>query len=307
MENKQIEEYIERGLELELLDKLNSYVIDSFDTRCENLIKILIVLQEKGKIDWMQHNQALVNVIIKVMPSIVASDGDLARFTQLIKKHAVSPYQNISYLNRQFIIGIEDNDDKITNSGVSLEELKSFQSEMKKLNVHFLKEEIRAGDDFLSIIGLLYNCVEKLGEERKVFLIGEALVAFQEYISSNPKNYLIHFIRPYFTGPNKSHFDYYYHVPEPFYEQIFPNGDFPFGDFIDKANEQNIEKNLIQDINQVYKRIQEIEKSENDRRLVLFSEEMNTLGFQNLERFLKLQSSEHVWVRKECLPPNYKE
>ncbi|RZJ54097.1 MAG: hypothetical protein EOO44_06285 [Flavobacterium sp.] len=306
MENKQIEEYIERGLELELLDKLNSYVIDSFDSRCENLIKILIILQEKGKIDWMQHNQALVNVIIKVMPGILASDGDLARFTQLIKTHAASPYQNISYLNRQFIIGIEDKDDKIMNSGVSLEKLKSFQSEIKKLNVHFIKEEIKRGNDFLSIIGLLYNCVERLGEERKVFLIKEALVAFQEYISLNPKNYLSHFIRPYFTGPNKSHFDYYYHVPEPFYEQIFPNEDFPFSDFIDKANENNIEKNLIQDINEVYKRIQEI-KSENDRRLVLFSCEMEQLGFQNLERFLKLQSSDHLWVRKECLPPYYKD
>jgi hypothetical protein len=305
MENKQIEEYIEKGLELELLDKLNSYVIETFDARCENLIKILVILQEKAKIDWMQSNQALVNVIVKVLPNILESERDLARFIQLVKKNAVAPYQNISYLNRQFIIGIEDHDDKIINSGVSIKQLKSFQIELKKLNVHFLEEQIRTGNDYLTIIGLLYNCVEKLGEERKVILIKEALNSFRAYISSRSKDYLIHFIRPYYTGPNKSHFEYYYHVPEPFYEQIFPHEDFSFKDFIDKASQQDIENNLIKDINEIHQRLQKIEKSEDDRKLAFFSEEMESIGFKNLDRFLKLQSTEHIWARKECLPPSY--
>lgn len=309
MEKSKIEEYIENGLELELLDKLNSYVISGFDNTCENLIKTLIILQEKAKIDWRQPNQALVNIITKILPDVLKTQDDLQKFLQIIRDSA-EPFEKISYLNRQFIIGIQDKDPKLSNTGVSEKLLESFRSELKDLNLYFLKKAISIKLSYETISTLFYNCVEKLEDERRIILIDEAIEIYRSYLSADPKEYLISFIRPYYTGPNKLVIDYYLHVAEPFHKQIFSVEKVSFNDFINSSKERASDE-LINDIRNFYNKVLDINAKDPDGRVILYSKEMESPTFVSFNgprdtgRDLKLNSNEHIGARKECLPPLY--
>jgi hypothetical protein len=294
MDSKKIEKYIEDGLELELLDKLNSYVITGFDKRTKNLIKILIIMQEEAKIDWMKPNQALINLIVKILPELISNDSsnnNLNELINLLKESGVKPYERISFLIRQFIIGIQDKDAKLRNANVPFEQLEEFREELIKVNVDFLRIAIRDKLSFSNIITIFYNCVSKLAEERKTILDDGAINIFKSYIQSTPDDYLKAFIRPYYTsGFNNNYPDYYIHVAEPFYSQIF-KGDESFTEFLEESKNKISDIELIEDIKNFHQRLLTRPEIEGNRSLILKSElTPNGLG---------LKSKNHINVRPE--------
>lgn len=307
MDRAIIEGYIEKGLELELLDKLNSYVITGFDDRFLNVVKILVILQERARIDWYQPNQALVKVVLKALPDMLGPENanNLNSFIHTLEETALLPYINISYLIRQLIIGIEDQDSKIADTGVSQEILMTFKERLQQLNVLFLEKVIGSESDFQSVIGVFYNCVDKLGAERKTFLIPTALELFRGYIKENSIDYLTHFIRPYYTGTNKFYIDHYFHVPEPFHQQIF-SPTFTFEDFLIVADKKNSNENLLRDIKDFYTTLLQRDPANGDRKVILFSEEMRHLSHEIPTKTLKISSIDHILVRQECKPPLFK-
>jgi len=308
VDRKQIEDYIDQGLEIELLDKLRSFAVSELDDRAEGLIEFLIILQERSRIDWMQANQALLKLIVKLLPSILQDEDALKKFATLIKEKGIEPFTRLSFLIRQFTIGIQDNDPILKD--LSKDKLTLFKQELAPLSLFFLKEGIRKKLDYSVIINLFYNNVSRLEEGRKVIVEDKAIDAFREYILDEPIAYLQNYIRTYITGPNKLNMEYYYHVGEPFHKQIFASDHFSFDEFIKKElSKKRISTDLMDDIQQFIK----LANVNKDGIVVLYSEEIETKKFQDFNgeikasKFHRLQSSEHKHTRLACLPPNYKE
>lgn len=304
MDNKIIQEYIDNGQELELLDKLNSYVITEVDRRFFNVVKILVFLQEKAKIDWTQANRALVDLITKMLGKVFDGKGtsNLDNLMTTIEEGAAAPYQNISYLGRQMIIGIEDKDSKFSDGGISQENLDVFQEAFQSLNIKLLRKAIEEKHDYSVLVILFYNCVDHLGEERRTFLLTEALDIFKNHVHSYPNNYLKTFIRPYYSGTTKNSLEHYFHVPEPFHQQIF--GD-KFENFLDSVGIEEVEPNLVNDIRAFYLAFKNVPDSSRDRIVILYSAEMQKQGLEKPLRMLQIKSTLHEWVRAECKPPSY--
>jgi hypothetical protein len=305
MDSKIIQEYIDKGQELELLDKMNSYVITEVDNRFLNMVQILVILQEKAKIDWTQANRALVSLITKMLSKVFSDQGSvkLDALLDAIEKSAPAPYLNTTYLGRQFIIGIQDKDDIFSDTEISQENLEILKERLKMLNSRLLRKAIEEGEEYSVLINVLYNCVDRLGEERKTFLIPEALTLFETYVRDHPGDYLKSFIRPYYSGTNKTFIDYYFHVPEPFHPQIFGND---FAGFLNTLPMEGIDQSLIDDIRSFYTDFQNASSLGRDRMVILYSAEMDRGGMDKPEKMMKLESSEHKWVRQECLPPLYR-
>lgn len=292
MERKKIEEYIDKGLEEDLLDKLNSYVIDSFDYRTKNLIEVLIILQEKSKVDWMKSNQALIKVILKILPELFVKEDYLNEFLLILKESAVKPYKNISFLIRQIIISIEDKDETLLRIASSLGQLKMFQEKLLQINIHFLSKAVTDEFRFNDIITIFYNCVNRLEAERKTIIDDKAIKIFRDYLTANPEEYLKTFIRPLYSGGiNKNHAEYYLHVAEPFYPQIFKSDNALFLKFLETSKSKVSDKELIIDLKEFTSRLLNRPEVDGSKTLMLKSE-----FFPN---GLELKSRNHVVVRPE--------
>lgn len=304
MDSKIIQEYIDNGQELELLDKLNSYVITEVDNRFFNVVKILVFLQEKAKIDWTQANRALVDLVTKMLGKIFAGEGsaNLDKLMDTVDEGAPAPYQNTSYFGRQIIIGIEDKDSKFSDGGISQENLDVLQERFQALNITLLRKAIEEKQEYSVLVTLFYNCVERLGEERRTFLLSEALSMFKFYIQRSPSRYLETFIRPYYSGTTKRSYEHYYHVPEPFHQQIFGDG---FGYFLETLSMESADTNLVDDLRSFNTAFRNVPGSPTDRIVVLYSAEIEREALQKPLRMIKLKSSKHEWVRTECKPPSY--
>ena len=306
MDRKVITDYIEKGLETELLDKLNSYTFSGLDNRFWNMLGILVELQEKAKIDWYQPNQALVRHIINVLPELFKDDGaGLALLFETLSKNAVPHYTNLSYLGRQFIIGIGDKDEKMINCGLKEEQFQKLIEKFWSLNLQLLKKSISNPEpDHDHITSIFYNNVDHLAEHRRTIIRTEALEEYRKYIITNPMAYMSRYIRPYWTGTTVDYIDNYYHVPEPFQTQIFSK-EHSWLDFIGSAKLAKVEAALVDDLLEFQQNYTTQPIDGEDRRVILYSEEMRNLRYGMPKNMIKLQAESHTGVRKECLPPEY--
>ncbi|WP_197082447.1 hypothetical protein [Pedobacter sp. BMA] len=306
MDKETVIRYIENGLETELLDKLDSFAVSALDKRFWNLVGILVILQEKAKIDWYQPNQALVKLVVNALPELLEDDQEkLTTLFDTLRKNAVTPYVHLSYFCRQFIIGIGDKDPQIVNSDLTAESYQIFITKLQSLNLSLLKSSIADADsEHNDITGIFYHNVDRLVEHRRTIITDGALEVYREYISQNPYAYLENYIRPYWTGTSVGYVDHYYHVPEPFQAQIF-NDKFPWEDFTELARIKDVSVDLIEDLIAFQKAYNDRPVDTNERTVILFSNEMSNLSYGMPRSMVKLQSTEHKAVRKECLPPEY--
>jgi hypothetical protein len=127
---------------------------------------------------------------------------------------------------------------------------------------------------------------------------------YRQYIRINPKPYLEGYIRPYWTGTTVDHLEHYYHVPEPFQNQIFTE-QLAWLDFIDSAKIAGLDMGLINDLQAFQQDYNSKPLDNEDRKVILYSDEMRNLRHDMPPKRIKLLSDLHKGVRKECLPPSY--
>jgi len=103
-------------------------------------------------------------------------------------------------------------------------------------------------------------------------------------------DYIRAFIRPYYTGGfNSNSAEYFKHVAEPFYSQIFKGNEFI--QFLDTAKKKISDAVIIDDVKNFYNEI--LIKQEIDGNRCLF------LKSDTTPKGLELKSKNHVNVRLE--------
>ncbi len=297
MDKEKILKFISDGLAPELLAKLNTYRFGDFDSKFQNLIRIMLLLIEKAENNRGTFYHSIKSRVLKGLPHILKSEETVNKFVDILKTDSVPNYVNISTLVREFIISIEDKDIAFNEHETNFDEYQ-FQKKLKEVNNSFLTKSIEEKLDYEIILSNFYNCVDTLGKERKIFIQDDAIEQFRNYILENPTEYLRYFIRPYYSGPNNTDYEYYLHVPEPFYKQIFKL-DSDFDSFL--AHSQSVVgSNLITDIESFIEKLDKVDDSR-EKTVLLFSRKIN----MDTDRTVKLQYDQHKWIRPECKPNNY--
>lgn len=271
MENNKINKYIEEGKEKELLDKLMIYSFDEFNPQMQNLLKILLVMIEKAR-DPIAPHQFFYKAVLTVLPEIIAVNEKLTAFVALLKLESLSPYQQTSFLVREFIIGVEDskfNEAEYKEEKITQVQLSVFKTEMSKLNVFFLEKAIAQRLEHNQIMSIFYSCVSRLEAERKIIISIEAITLLRKYLLLNPEGYVKNFIRPLYSGSINNGFpEYFLHVAEPFYAQIF-DLEFSFESFLEVAREKKIDEKLVNDVEAFYKKIKDRPVVDGNKSLML--------------------------------------
>lgn len=307
MENDKVIQYIKNGDERALLDKLRAYSFTAFNKQIKNLLKILLVLIEEAN-DKIAPYQFFYKTVVNVLHEIIFEKEKLAEFVILLKTNSLPPYQQTSFLVREFIIGVEDKKfegAEYEKNKITSEQLLEFKSEMIKVNISLLKKAIEEKIPHDQIMAIFYSCVERLEAERKIIINEKAIELLREYLKNNPEEYFKSFFRPYYSGPNKMDIDYYLHIGEPFFLQIF-DGYQGFWSFLKKID-KTVSVSLVSDLKNYIERIEQ--KKGNQDRVLLFESDYWYSGdvrgiYSEIPqmKYIRLTSSEHVGVRPECLP-----
>ncbi|HJY12476.1 MAG TPA: hypothetical protein VJ304_06790 [Flavobacterium sp.] len=285
---------IEEGNEREFLDKLRNYPIEDYNAQLKNLLKILLVLIEKGK-DHISPQQYFYKVVVNVLPQIVSEKTSEEEFVLIIKENAIPDYVYASQIIRQLIIAIIDREIdviKYKEGLITEENIQSFKRALISINVAFLEMAISNRLTHDDITWLFYSSVINLESERKIILAPEAINLFRQYLMSNPEEYIKGFIRPLYSGSiNNSFPEYFLHVAEPFNGQIFDENDFPITDFFKKARESGIDENLVSDVESFYSKVIAKKSIDGNKSLLLSNKGTND--------GLVLKSNEHKNIRPE--------
>jgi len=142
-----------------------------------------------------------------------------------IKDHAPAPYINLTSLISRLITTIIY--DTHQNQSRHITELTSKQF-LIHINEFFLARFVKQNDLKEETISLLYHCIENIDiNTRRIRLSPSACTIVREQIiQGGGESYLRFFLRPYFSAMSSYWLpDAMYHVPEPFYEQIFVNAE----------------------------------------------------------------------------------
>lgn len=294
MDKKIIYNAINEGNEKDLLDKLKAYQIDNYNNRLINMIKILLVLIEKGN-DHITAQQYFHKVILNVLPQIVSQKTTEDEFVAMIKENAIPNYTYTSLIIRQLIIAIVDkgiNALDYSENAITEEKIQGFKNALISINVAFLKIAIDnkfAHDDITS---LFYSSVTTLEAERKTIIAQNAIDLYLQYLLKNPEDYLKGFIRPLYSGGNNKNYpEYFLHVAEPFHGQIFKENDFPITDFFKNARAVRVDENLVSDVESFYSKVIAKNSVDGNKSLLLSNKGIND--------GLVLKSNEHKNIRQE--------
>lgn len=297
MDKNSIIKYINEGKEIELLEQFELLGFNEYNEKYKKLLAILVVLLNFSESNFLSVQQFLFKTIYKVFEPILHDRASIEQFIEIIKINSDSNYGNISHFIGRFILNIKDN----VEQSKEFQNISLLEDALKKLNLCFLNELIADQKEFSAIINVLYNCIHTLEKDRKIILQFEAVDCFYKYLKRNPKDYLAHFIRPYYSGPTKFWAEYYLHVPEPFCEQIFRRE--KLESFLDNIKSEDLESKLVSDIRSFYREATSRPNNE-DKVVMLFSLDNEQSEFRS--HHLKLLSPEHVYVRESCRPPDYK-
>jgi hypothetical protein len=296
MDKKIIFNAIYEGNEKDLLDKLKAYQIDEYNNQLINLIKILLVLIEKGN-DHITSQQYFHKVILSVLPQIVSEESTIKGFVEVIRENAIPNYAYTSTIVRQLIIAVIDRDIdtlQYSEDAITEDKIQSFKSALININVGFL--DIAILNKFIhdDIISIFYSCVATLEAERKTIIALNAIDLLRKYLLENPEDYLKGFIRPLYSGGiNKNFPEYFLHVAEPFHGQIFDENDFPITDFFKKARGGGVDEILVSDVERFYFKVIDKKSIDGNKSLLL--------GNQSSQGDLVLKSNEHKNVRPELI------
>jgi hypothetical protein len=294
MDKKIIYNAINEGNEKDLLDKLKAFQIDEYNNQLINMIKILLVLIEKGN-DHITAQQYFHKVILNVLPQIVSEETTRKAFVEMIRENAIPNYAYTSTIVRQLIIAIIDRDIdtlQYSEDAITDEKIQSFKNALISINVGFL--EIAILNKFIhdDIISIFYSCVATLEAERKTIIALSAIVLLRKYLLENPEDYLKGFIRPLYSGGiNKNFPEYFLHVAEPFHGQIFDKNDFPITDLFKNAREFGVDENLVSDVESFYFKVIDKKSIDGNKSLLLSNKGTND--------GLVLKSNEHRNIRPE--------
>ena len=290
--------YRDRNQELDLLGALEKKGLDQYDEDYKKLIEILLLMLSITEKNDIAIQQFLFNSIYSQLDTILNSEKSRTDFVKIISESINEDNDKITSFVYRFILNIKDDVDGIGRK----ENIGSLKDALEQINIDSLSNAIEKDKEYSLIIKLFYNCVADMESDRRVILHEKAIEKFREYIEKKPIGYLKHFLRPYYTGPNKQHLEYFLHIGEPFCVQIFPkNGEFV--GYLHKIKGRAIDVKLIADVKMFFERVSSNPKDEN-KAIILYSSEIENLP--NKEDYPRLLSSEHVWVRPECLPPRYK-
>jgi hypothetical protein len=299
MNKEQLLRYKNEIGDLNFYEEIQRYHFSKFDEKSENILDTLLYLVNEDDKQFGNAQSTFFKVITKLLPNIIQSKR-IDELIKLIQENATGNHINISSLIGRFILNIEDDIFNLVHHSYK----QYVKTHLIYLNIKFLEGLISEKANYSFIVSVFYNCIERLGQDRKIILDHEATFIFKEYIEKDPTDYLEHFIRPYYSGPTKEWPEFYLHVSEPFCEQVFGDKEKFIAYLNVLAGSDLVNSNLVNDVNNFYQKANRHPSNE-DRVVMLFS--MENKHSQNRENHLKMDYRKHRWVKPSCLPPAYKE
>ncbi|KKX47283.1 hypothetical protein [Sphingobacterium sp. IITKGP-BTPF85] len=294
MNTQQLLQYKNEIGDLNFYEEIQRYHLSEFDEKSKNILDTLLYLVNEDDKQFGNAQSTFFKVITKLLRNIIENNR-IDELTKLIQKNATGNHINISSLIGRFILNIEDDIFNLVHHSYK----QYVKTNLIYLNIKFLEGLISEKAKYSVIVSVFYNCIEGLGQDRKIILDHEATSIFKKYIEKDPTDYLEHFIRPYYSGPTKEWPEFYLHVSEPFCEQIFGNKE-KFIGYLDQLSKSD----LINDVNNFYQKANRHPSNE-DKVVMLFS--IDNKHSQNRENHLRMDSDKHIWVKPSCLPPAYKD
>ncbi|MEN5378774.1 hypothetical protein [Sphingobacterium kitahiroshimense] len=289
--------YRDKDQELDLLGALEQRGLNQYDDEYKKLIEILLNMLSITKKNSVPIQQYLFRSIYNVLDSILSSKESTEEFTQIIAENVDENNDNVTSFVFRFILNIKDN---VEGSG-DKRGVEALKAALERINIEALHAGITNNKDYSLIVKLFYNCVTDMESDRRVILHAEAIEKFHSYIIDNPAEYLQNFLRPYYNGPRKDHLEFYLHVGDPFWPQIFQKDSVL--QYLNNIDNTIVDSKLIQDIREYYERVKTKPRNE-DKIVILYSSEY---PWSNEVHLLKILSKEHKHVRPLCLPPDYKD
>jgi hypothetical protein len=309
MEIDKIKEIIDKGEEAKFVNKLRSYSFNEYTLQSKNFLAILLTLVECGT-DKILLQQFLYQSILKLLPNIYSSEESKKDFSKFLITNSVFPYVNVSSVLRDFIIGVYD-EKFLSKTDKDYNKLVEFKNELLNVNNHFLSLNIveylkeNSSHSFNDIMSVFYSCVETLRAERRIKIDDKANKLLRDCLMQKPADYLQLFFRPYYFGPNKKHIEYYLHIGEPFFLQIFNNYE-TFLIFLEHSKKLT-ELPLVEDIIAYINKVRLLD-GEKDRYQIFYSDLLKSGEIFGLyspiaeDKYIKLKSDKHSNVHPECLP-----
>lgn len=290
--------YRDNRQEFDLLEALESRGLSDYDEEYKKLLRILFTMLCITNDNYLVIQQFLFKSIYIVLDDILYRKESRDYFIKIISESIPDGEVNITSFVSRFILNIKDNVELIGEKKF----IRELEESLQLVNVNALDSAIKKEKSHEIILNVFYNCISDMESDRKVILRSDAISLFLEYIKKKPTDYLSHFIRPYYTGPNEQNLEYFMHVGEPFCAQVFPiQGEFK--EYLEGVKDDSVDKKLIEDVRLFFERTS-TRSDIRDKTLILYSPEMPTLI--NKGRVLELKSKKHEYVRGLCIPPDYK-
>jgi hypothetical protein len=225
------------GKEYTLLERLEQYGPIPDMVTFRNFLLIAVVLIEKSKI-----NESVATLMFKKIYTEHSGMGNHSErnygdiILQYLNELSQSPYVNLStVIGRMISTIIYDQAGNETTHIVRV----TPRDRLLALNEALLEKYIGANPLDDHTMSLFYQCVQKINPQTfQITLSTRAcLLMRQKILADGFNNYIGLFLRPYYTSMSSYWLpDAMYHVPEPFYEQIFITS----ADFMRELSRQSI-------------------------------------------------------------------
>lgn len=255
----------------------------------KNFVLILLVLIEKSP--W--HESASNLLLRKIYDPKFTEKltevkyGDF--FIEVVKDKAYFPYVGISTTFRRLISSIiYDKTGQETKHFVEI----TPKDKLLSTNEYMLEKYLTDHSIDNDTLSLYYTCVEDIHPETNHVTLSSKSSAIikKKIIEGELISYLRVFIRPYYSSPSGNFEGASYHVPEPFYLQIFESND-EFLKILGKALEYiKSDQNKAED----EKLIKEIKKFME----IYIENKQRGLEYVNVEKGISLDRDLHYNIRK---------
>jgi hypothetical protein len=212
------------GKEYTLLERLEQYGPIPDLATFRNFLLIAVLLIEKSKV-----NESTATLMFKKIYQEHCGKGNLNerdygdRVLNYLRDLAQSPYINLATVIGRMISTIIY--DLAGNETAHIVRVTP-RDRLLALNEALLEKYLRDNPLDAYSMSLLYQCVERINAENFQITLSRPAceMVSTKILTTGFDYYITHFLRPYYTSMSSYWLpDAMYHVPEPFYEQIFVN------------------------------------------------------------------------------------
>jgi hypothetical protein len=234
--------------DLLLIGKLESLKDFKSEAEFQNYLLILLVLIEESAARESAATLLWLKIYTDKMFKGDKSEDQYGRYIlNFLDSNALSPYVHLSYFVSRLIATIIY--DIAKNETAHISRITD-KSQLLTLNESLLEKHIREFPFSDETMTMFYHCVENIDPNTNRITLGKRAcqLVYNKIMSGNFEAYLALFLRPYYTSMSSNWMpEARYHVPEPFFSQIFQGAD-NFTNLVMKHTNQLQSKNLANDI-----------------------------------------------------------